>query len=246
MCWYSSGYWTNSANISCVDRTDPVGPGMKHTRLGLSLFPGTTAISIIHGISELPLGKDWIQCDGIVLHIGPMGPIFLVLIGQTLWVLKCTLHDWDTGFSWYSSSLNHSSHNRPTFGSGLESRWWYISGYRTDRSNISFVDMTSHVGLGNVPMLLGHSFFPGTVAHCIIHGTSDLPLGRGWIQGDGIVLDIRSMGSIILMWIGQTLRVLECPVRDWNTAIFLVQYIFQSLIAYQACLCVRAGFKVMV
>ena len=49
----------------------------------------------MHGISDLPLGKDSIQCDGIVLDIGPMGPMLLVWIGQTLWVLACTVRDWD-------------------------------------------------------------------------------------------------------------------------------------------------------
>ena len=46
-------------------------------------------------ISDLPLRKDSIQGHGIVLAIGPMGPIFLVWIGQTLWVLECTVSDWD-------------------------------------------------------------------------------------------------------------------------------------------------------
>ena len=50
----------------------------------------------MHGISDLPLCKDSIQCDGIVLDIGPMGPIFLVWIRQTLWVMECTVRDWDT------------------------------------------------------------------------------------------------------------------------------------------------------
>ena len=43
------------------------------------------------------------------------------------------------------------------------------------------------------------------------------------IQGDGIVLDNGPMGPIFLVWIGQTLWVLECTVRDWDAAIFLVQ-----------------------
>ena len=49
----------------------------------------------MQSIRNLPLGKDSIQGDGIVLDIGPMGPIFLVLIGHTLWVLECTVCDWD-------------------------------------------------------------------------------------------------------------------------------------------------------
>ena len=49
----------------------------------------------MHGIWDLPLGKDSIQGDGKVLDIGPMGPIFLVWIGQTLWVLECTVRDRD-------------------------------------------------------------------------------------------------------------------------------------------------------
>ena len=49
--------------------------------LGRSHFPGTAALWIILGISDLPLGKDSIQGDGIVLDNGPMGPIFLVRIG---------------------------------------------------------------------------------------------------------------------------------------------------------------------
>ena len=52
---------------------------------------------------------------------------------------------------------------------------------------------------------------------------SDLPLGKDSIPGDGIVLDNRPMGPIFLVWIGQTLLVLECTVRDWDVAIFLVQ-----------------------
>ena len=31
------------------------------------------------------------------------------------------------------------------------------------------------------------------------------------------------MGPIFFVWIGQTLWVLECPERDWDAAIFLVQ-----------------------
>ena len=49
----------------------------------------------MHGISDLPLRKDSIQGDGIELDIGPMGPMFLVWIGQTLWVLECNVHDCD-------------------------------------------------------------------------------------------------------------------------------------------------------
>ena len=46
-------------------------------------------------VSDLPLGKDSIQGDGIVLDNGPMGPIFFVWIGQILWVLECTVRDSD-------------------------------------------------------------------------------------------------------------------------------------------------------
>ena len=69
--------------------------------------------------------------------------------------------------------------------------------------------------------------FPGTVAHWIIHGISALPLGKGWIQDDGIVLDIGPMGPTFLLLIGQTLWVLECTVRDWDAAIFLIHWFFQ-------------------
>ena len=69
----------------------------------------------MHGISDLPLGKDSIQGDCIVPDNGPMGPIFLVWIGQTLWVLECTVRDWDAPFFWYSNSLNHTWHIRPAF-----------------------------------------------------------------------------------------------------------------------------------
>ena len=65
------------------------------TWLGRSHFPGTVALWIMHGIWDLPSGKDSIQGDGIVLDNGPVGPIFLVWIGHTLWVLECTVHDWD-------------------------------------------------------------------------------------------------------------------------------------------------------
>ena len=44
-------------------------------------------------MSDLLLRKDSIQVDGIVLDFGPMCPIFLVWIGQTLWVLECTARD---------------------------------------------------------------------------------------------------------------------------------------------------------
>ena len=47
--------------------------------------------------------------------------------------------------------------------------------------------------------------------------------GKDSIQGDGIVLNNGPMSLIFLVWIGQTLWVLECTVRDWDTAIFLVQ-----------------------
>ena len=50
----------------------------------------------MHSISDLPLGKDSIQDDGIVLDNGPIGPIFLVWIGQTLWVLEYTVRVRDT------------------------------------------------------------------------------------------------------------------------------------------------------
>ena len=56
-----------------------------------------------------------------------------------------------------------------------------------------------------------------------MHGISDLPLGKDSIQGDGIVLDNRPSGPIFLVWIGQTLWVLECTVRDWDASILLVQ-----------------------
>ena len=56
-----------------------------------------------------------------------------------------------------------------------------------------------------------------------MHGISDLLLGKYSIQDDGIVLDNGPMGTIFLVWIGLTLWVLECTVRDWDTAIFLVQ-----------------------
>ena len=56
-----------------------------------------------------------------------------------------------------------------------------------------------------------------------MHGISDLPLGKYSIEGDGIVLDNGPMGPIFLVWIGQTLWVLEYTVRVWDTAIFLVQ-----------------------
>ena len=82
-------------NISCVDRTDPVGLEMYRTWLGCSHFSGTVALWIMHGISDLPLRKDSIQGDGIVLGTGPMGPIFLMWIGQFLGVLECTVRDWD-------------------------------------------------------------------------------------------------------------------------------------------------------
>ena len=70
-----------------------------------SNFPVTVALTIIHGISDLPLGKGWIQDDGIVLDISPMGPILRVWIGQTLWVLECTVRDWDAAISMYTGSL---------------------------------------------------------------------------------------------------------------------------------------------
>ena len=56
-----------------------------------------------------------------------------------------------------------------------------------------------------------------------MHGISDLPLRKDSIQGDGIELDIGPMGPMFLVWIGKTLWVLECNVRDWDAAIFLVQ-----------------------
>ena len=58
-----------------------VGLGMYRTWLGRSHVPGRVDSWIIHGRSDLPLGKGSIQGYGIVLDMGPMGPIFLVLIG---------------------------------------------------------------------------------------------------------------------------------------------------------------------
>ena len=72
-------------------------------------------------------------------------------------------------------------------------------------------------------MICRVSHFPGTVALWIIHCISVLPLGKGWIQSDGIVLDIWAMGPIFLVWIGQTLWVMECTVRDWDAAIFYIR-----------------------
>ena len=45
--WCSTGQWTDGSNISCVDRTDPVGLGMYRTWLERSHFPGTVALWII-------------------------------------------------------------------------------------------------------------------------------------------------------------------------------------------------------
>ena len=70
---------------------------------------------------------------------------------------------------------------------------------------------------------LERSDFPGTVGLSIIHGISALPLGKGSIQGEGLVLDIGLMGPIFFAWIGQTLWVLGCTVRDCDADIFLVQ-----------------------
>ena len=79
-----------------------------------------------------------------------------------------------------------------------------------------------------------------------MHGISDLPLHKDSIQGDGIVLDNGPMGPIFIVWIGQTLKVLECTVRDWDAVVFLVPLLFESCMAYQTCLCIRTRFKVMV
>ena len=81
----------------------------------------------------------------------------------------------------------------------------------------------NHVGLGMYRTWLRHSHFPGTVALWIAHGIWDLPLGKYSIQGDDMVLDNGRMGPIFIVWIGKTLWVLECTVRDWDAAIFLVQ-----------------------
>ena len=67
---------------------------MQCTWLGRSHFPGTVALWIIQGISDFPLGKVSIQGDCLVLDNGPIGPILLVWIGQTLWVLECTVCYW--------------------------------------------------------------------------------------------------------------------------------------------------------
>ena len=69
-----------------------------------------------------------------------------------------------------------------------------------------------------------------------MHVMSDLPLRKDSIQVHGIVLDIGPMSPIFLVWIGQTLRVLECTARDKDAAIFLVQYLFDSCMAYETCL----------
>ena len=71
-----------------IDRVDHLGLGMYRTWLGRRHYPGTVALLIIHGISHLPLGNGSIQGYGIVLNVGLMGPIFLVWIGQTVWVLE--------------------------------------------------------------------------------------------------------------------------------------------------------------
>ena len=106
---------------------------MYRTWLERSHFPGTIAFWIIHGISDVPLGKYWIQCDGKVLYIGPMGLIFPVWIGKTPGVFECTVRDSVTA------------------------------------------------------IYLVYMLFQ-------FHGKSHQPLGKGSIQGDGIVLDIGPMG----------------------------------------------------
>ena len=88
---------------------------------------------------------------------------------------------------------------------------------------MSCMDKTDPVGLGMYRTWLGRSHFPGIVALSIIHGMSDLPLRKGWIQGDGIIMDSELKDPIIIVWIGRILWVLECTVRDWNAAIFQVQ-----------------------
>ena len=39
------------------------------------------------------------QGDGLILENEPIGPIFLVLIGHTLWVLECTILNWEQTFA---------------------------------------------------------------------------------------------------------------------------------------------------
>ena len=177
---------------------------MYRTWLGRSLFSCTETSSIIYSKSDLPLGKGWIQGDCIVLDFRPMGPIFLMWIGQTLWIMECTLHVWDPAIFLVSSSLNHSWHIRLAFGYGLDSRWWYITGYWIDGSNIFCVDRADPVGRWMDRILLGRSHFLSTIALWITKGISDLPLVKGWIQGDGKVLHIGTIGPIFLVWIGHT------------------------------------------
>ena len=78
--------------------------------------------------------------------------------------------------------------------------------------------------LGNVLYVIGtqpFSWYSSSLNHAwhMRHAF----MGKDSIQGDGIVLDNGPMGPIFLVWIGQTLWVLECTVRDWEAAIFLVQ-----------------------
>ena len=70
----------------------------------------------MHGISDRPLGKDSIQGDGIVLDNRPMGPIFLVWIGQPFGSWNVPYVIGTQPFSWHSSSLNYAWHMRSAFG----------------------------------------------------------------------------------------------------------------------------------
>ena len=62
-------------------------------------------MELLYIISELRWGYSLDKPGGIGLGIGPIGPRFLVLIGHTLWVLKCTVRGRDAVIYWDSSLL---------------------------------------------------------------------------------------------------------------------------------------------
>ena len=122
-------------------------------------------------------------------------------------------------------------------GRGRSQPWWYICKFLHHKLLNSQRSRMGRGIEGFIPIPLinrlwpppPHTNRPPPPHLCKCHGEEigkyiwDLPLGKDSIQGDVIVLDNGPMGPIFRVWIGQTLWVLECTVRDWDAAIFLVQ-----------------------
>ena len=206
-----------------MDRKDPVGLWIYRTWLGRSPLPGTVALRTIHSISDLSflqvLNSWWWSSTGswkdgsYISYVDRTDPVGL---GKYRTWLVCSHFPGIVALRIIHGISDLQLCKVSIQGDGLVLD-------NEPMGSIFLVWIGQTVDLGMHRMWLGRSHLPGTVALRIIHSISDLSFSKVSIQGDGLVLNHRPMGPIFLVWIGQTLWVLECNVRDWDAAIFLVQ-----------------------